>query len=144
MIKHISIREWRRLHKKKEVNPEALSEAEKDRCFVPRWTVGAVDALHEASEDYLITLLEDANLLAIHAKHITLQPRDIQLARRIRGRQRLGHISIQYMIITSSIFFNELLYGGLNDFIFFKAHFLSVNVFQGKGGVVNELFFFTA
>ena len=48
------------------------------------------------------------------------------------------------MIITSSIFFNELLYGGLNDFIFFKAHFLSVNVFQGEGGVVNELFLFTA
>ena len=85
MIKHISIREWRCLHKKKEINPEALSEAEKDRCFVPRWTLGAVDALHKASEDYLITLLEDANLLAIHAKRITLRPRDIQLARRIRG-----------------------------------------------------------
>ena len=85
MIKHISIHEWRRLHKKKEINPEALSEAEKDRCFVPRWTVGAVDALHKASEDYLITLLEDANLLAIHAKCVTLQPRDIQLAHRIQG-----------------------------------------------------------
>ena len=67
------------------INPEELSEAEKERCFVPRWTVGAVDALHEASEDYLITLLEDANLLAIHAKCVTLQPRDIQLARRIWG-----------------------------------------------------------
>ena len=43
------------------------------------------DALHEASEDYLITLLEDANLLAIQAKCITVQPRDIQLAHRIRG-----------------------------------------------------------
>ena len=85
MIKHISVREWRRLHKKKEINPEELSEAEKQRCFVPRWAVGAVDALHEASEDYLITLLEDANLLAIHAKRITVQPRDIQLARRIQG-----------------------------------------------------------
>ena len=62
-----------------------LSEAEKERCFVPQWTVGAVDALHEASEDYLVTLLEDANLLAIHARHVTLQPRDIQLAQRIRG-----------------------------------------------------------
>ena len=70
---------------KKMINPEELTEAEKERCFVPRWTVGAVDALHEASEDYLITLLEDANLLAIHAKHVTLQPRDVQLARRIQG-----------------------------------------------------------
>ena len=67
------------------INPEELSNAEKERCFVPRWTVGAVDALHEALEDYLITLLEDANLLAIHARHVTLQPRDIQLARRIQG-----------------------------------------------------------
>ena len=73
------------MHKKKTINPEELTEAEKERCFVPQWTVGAVDALHEASEDYLVTLLEDANLLAIHTKHVTLQPRDIQLARRIRG-----------------------------------------------------------
>ena len=85
MIKHISVREWRRMHKKKTINPEELSEAEKERCFVPRWTVGAVDALHEASEDYLITLLEDVNLLAIHARRVTLQPRDIQLAWWIRG-----------------------------------------------------------
>ena len=85
MIKHISIREWRRMKKMATINPEELSNAEKERCFVPRWTVGAVDALHEASEDYLVTLLEDANLLAIHARHVTLQPRDIQLARRIRG-----------------------------------------------------------
>ena len=85
MIKHISVQEWRHMHKKKTINPEELTEAEKERCFVPWWTVGAVDALHEASEDYLITLLEDANLLAIHAKHVTLQPRDIQLAQRIRG-----------------------------------------------------------
>ena len=85
MINHISVGEWRRIHKKKTINPEELTEAEKERCFVPQWTVGAVDALHEASEDYLVTLLEDANLLAIHAKRVTLQPRDIQLARRIRG-----------------------------------------------------------
>ena len=67
------------------INPEELSNVEKDGCFVPRWTVGVVDALHEASEDYLITLLEDANLLAIHVRCVTLQPRDIQLARRIWG-----------------------------------------------------------
>ena len=85
MIKHISIREWRHLHKKHMINLKELTEAEKERCFVPRWTVGAIDALHEASEDYLVTLLEDANLLAIHAKCVTLQPRDIQLAQRIRG-----------------------------------------------------------
>ena len=73
------------MYKKKMINPEELTEAEKYRCFVPRLSVGAVDVLHEASEDYLVTLLEDANLLAIHTKHVTLQPRDIQLAQMIWG-----------------------------------------------------------
>ena len=67
------------------INLDELTGAEKETCFVPRWTAGAVDALHEASKDYLVTFLEDANLLAIHARHVTLQPRDIQLARRIWG-----------------------------------------------------------
>ena len=49
------------------------------------WTKGAIEALHEASEAYLVGLLEDANLITIHARRVTLQPRDIQLARRIRG-----------------------------------------------------------
>ena len=47
----------------------------------------AVGALHEAAEHYLVGLLEDANALAIHAHRITVQPRDIQLARRIRGEK---------------------------------------------------------
>ena len=85
MIKNISIREWRCRKERTIINPEELSVVEKERCFVPWWTSGTIEALHEALEDYLITLLEDANLLAIHAKHVTLQPRDIQLARRIHG-----------------------------------------------------------
>ena len=85
MVKHISIREWRRHYSKTIINPEQLSEKGKETCYVPRWAVGAIDALHEASEDYLIMLLEDANLLAIHARRVTVQPRDIQLARRICG-----------------------------------------------------------
>ena len=40
--------------------------------------------VQEASEAYLTTLFEDANLLAIHAKRITVYAKDIQLARRIR------------------------------------------------------------
>jgi len=39
----------------------------------------------EASEAFLIGVLEDANLCAIHAKRVTIQPKDIQLARRIKG-----------------------------------------------------------
>ena len=85
MVNRISIREWRCYQNKQIINCEELSDKAKQECFVPRWTVGAVDALHEGAEDYLITLLEDANLLAIHTRHITIQPRDIQLARRIHG-----------------------------------------------------------
>ena len=50
-----------------------------------RWAKGGIEALYEAMENYLVSLLTDANILAIHARRITVQPRDIQLARRIRG-----------------------------------------------------------
>ena len=48
---------------------------------------GAIMALQEASEAYLVGLLEDSNLCAIHAKRVTIMPKDIQLARRIRGER---------------------------------------------------------
>ncbi|XP_022600105.1 histone H3, embryonic-like [Limanda limanda] len=40
-----------------------------------------------ASEAYLVGLFEDTNLCAIHAKRVTIMPKDIQLARRIRGER---------------------------------------------------------
>lgn len=45
----------------------------------------AMMALHEASEAYLVRLFEDSNLCAIHAKRVTIMPKDISLARRLRG-----------------------------------------------------------
>ena len=42
-------------------------------------------ALQEAAEAYIVFLLTDANLCAIHAKRVTLMVKDMQLARRIRG-----------------------------------------------------------
>jgi histone H3 len=45
----------------------------------------AILALQEASEGYLTSLFEDTNLCAIHAKRVTIFPKDIKLARRIRG-----------------------------------------------------------
>lgn len=47
----------------------------------------ALLALQEASEAYLVGLFEDTNLCAIHAKRVTIMPRDLQLARRIRGER---------------------------------------------------------
>ena len=45
----------------------------------------AVKVLQEAGETFLVGLLEQANLCAIHMKYVTIMPKDIQLARRIRG-----------------------------------------------------------
>ena len=50
----------------------------------------AVEALQEAAEYYLTNLFDDANLCALHAKRITLQPKDMQLALRIRGERNLS------------------------------------------------------
>merc|ERR1711971_436503 len=47
----------------------------------------AVLALQEAAEAYLVGLFEDTNLCAIHAKRVTIVPKDMQLARRIRGER---------------------------------------------------------
>jgi len=52
-----------------------------------RFQSAAVAALQEASEAYLVALFEDTNLCAIHAKRVTIMPKDIQLARRIRGER---------------------------------------------------------
>ncbi|KAI3844510.1 hypothetical protein MKX03_026180 [Papaver bracteatum] len=49
-----------------------------------RFQSSAVAALQEAAEAYLVGLFEDTNLCAIHAKRVTIMPKDIQLARRIR------------------------------------------------------------
>jgi histone H3 len=49
-----------------------------------RFQSAAILALQEASEAYLVGLFEDVNLCAIHSKRVTIYPRDIHLARRIR------------------------------------------------------------
>jgi histone H3 len=52
-----------------------------------RFQSHAVLALQEAAEAYLVGLFEDTNLCAIHAKRVTIMPKDVQLARRIRGER---------------------------------------------------------
>jgi histone H3/H4 len=52
-----------------------------------RFQSSAVMALQEAAESYLVGLFEDTNLCAIHAKRVTIMPKDVQLARRIRGER---------------------------------------------------------
>ena len=88
LVKEITFREHQKYMSKKATAPDLTEDELKagkvNKCPLC-WTKGAIKALHEGSEAYMVQLLEDANLLAIHARRITLQPRDIQLARRIRG-----------------------------------------------------------
>ncbi len=50
-----------------------------------RFQQSAMAALQEGAEAYMVGLLEDANLAAIHAKRVTIMPKDIIMAKRIRG-----------------------------------------------------------
>ena len=50
-----------------------------------RFQESALSAIQEAAEAYLVSLLGEANLCAIHAKPVTIMPKDIQLSQRIRG-----------------------------------------------------------
>ena len=47
----------------------------------------AILCLQEAAEAYLVGLFEDTNLCTIHARRVTIMPKDIQLARRIQGER---------------------------------------------------------
>jgi histone H3 len=53
----------------------------------PRVTGSALAATQEAYEAYQVGMFEDTNLCAIHAKRVTIMPKDMQLARRIRGEK---------------------------------------------------------
>jgi histone H3/H4 len=63
-------------------------QATMSRAGAFRWQGTAILALQEAAEAHLVGLFEDSNLCAIHAKRVTIMPKDLQLARRIRGWAR--------------------------------------------------------
>ena len=64
-----------------------IREVAQDFKMDLRFTADATYTLQCASEDYLVRLFEDSNLCAIHAKRVTIMPKDIQLAQRIRGER---------------------------------------------------------
>jgi histone H3 len=59
---------------------ELTQDVSRDLRFQP----ASLLAAHEASEAYIVGIFEDTNLCAIHAKRVTIMPKDIQLSRRIR------------------------------------------------------------
>ncbi|KAH9324030.1 hypothetical protein KI387_004208, partial [Taxus chinensis] len=88
----VALREIRRYQKSFELLIPALPFARTVRevaahytLEVNRWTAEALVALQEAAEDYIVHLFEDTNLCAIHAKRVTIMPKDMHLARRLRG-----------------------------------------------------------
>jgi hypothetical protein len=50
----------------------------------------AIQALQEVVEEYIVFLFEDAQFCAVHAKRVTVQPKDLTLAQRIRGERQDG------------------------------------------------------
>ncbi|XP_037298889.1 histone H3-like [Manduca sexta] len=92
----VALREIRRYQKSTELLIRKLPfqrlvrEIAQDFKTDLRFQSSAVMALQEASEAYLVGLFEDTNLCAIHAKRVTIMPKDIQLARRIRGGESLN------------------------------------------------------
>ncbi len=48
------------------------------------WSPDALEALQVAAEAHLVQLFEDTNLDAIHAKRVTIMPKDMQIVRRVR------------------------------------------------------------
>ena len=89
----VALREIRRYQKSTELLIRKLPfqrlvrEIAQDFKTDLRFQASALMALQEAAEAYLVGLFEDTNLCAIHAKRVTIMPKDIQLARRICGER---------------------------------------------------------
>ena len=101
LVRKICIEIVKKRNEVKDNNKAELAKAKMTYDDNPRGRLGLEDgedclrfqstallALQEASEAYLVGLFEDVNLCAIHAKRVTIMPRDMTLALRIRGERR--------------------------------------------------------
>lgn len=61
-----------------------LASAHKEQL---RFQASAIAALQDATESYVVSVLSDTNLCAIHARRVTVMTRDLTLARRLRGER---------------------------------------------------------
>ena len=103
----VALREIRRYQKTTELLiPKApMSRAVKQvlqfACGKPDYRMQsiALAAVHEASEAYTVGLMEDANLCAIHGKRVGVLPKDMQLARRLRGEDAFDHRETEEKVI---------------------------------------------
>ena len=87
----VALREIRRYQKSTELLCRKLPVARLIREIAQdfrtdlRFQASAIGALQEAMEAYLVGLFEDTNLCMIHVRRVTITPKDMQLARRLRG-----------------------------------------------------------
>ncbi|CAB9508460.1 Histone H3 [Seminavis robusta] len=89
----VALREIRRYQKSTDLLIRKLPfkrlvrEIEQELLSDLRFQGSSVLALQESAEAYLVGLFEDTNLCAIHGKRVTIMPKDIKLAHRIRGER---------------------------------------------------------
>nr|AJF96734.1 CENH3 [Lepidium oleraceum] len=92
----VALREIRHFQKSTHFLIPAAAFIREVRCItqavappqISRWTAEALVALQEAAEDYVVGLLSDSMLCAIHARRVTLMRKDFELARRLGGKGR--------------------------------------------------------
>jgi histone H3 len=68
-----------------------VREITQDVCLVTkdyRFRHEAMLALQEAAEAYLVGVFADSGLCALHARRVTVTPKDMQLALRLRGGKK--------------------------------------------------------
>ena len=68
-----------------------------------RFQSSAVMALQEAAEAYLVSLFEDTNLAAIHAKRVTIQPKDLVCCVAARCLLDTHKISFRHLLAVSVV-----------------------------------------
>ena len=89
----VALREIRRYQKSMELLCRKLPvsrlirEIAQDFKTDLHFQASAIAALHKAMEAYLVGLFEDTNLCTIHARCVTITSKDMQLARRLRGKR---------------------------------------------------------
>ena len=91
----VALREIRRYQKSTELLVRKLPfqrlvrEIAGDYVGEKKFQSQALMALQEATESFMVSMFEDSNLCALHAKRVTIMPKDMVLARRIRGDYKL-------------------------------------------------------
>ena len=89
----VALREVKRLQKSTELLVQKapfarlVREVAEQHKAGLRFQAAAIAAIQDATESFVVSLLSDANLSALHANRVTAMPRDLQLVRRLRGER---------------------------------------------------------